>query len=393
MKRPAVPGVQRRVHRPRVPAEQRDETILHVPVEAPDRDEDLAAPELLRGPERVVPEVARELGEVALRGDRTRARRRRDPAQPLLEADLVDQDAVAATNHLDGVLARLEAIERGHRDEREVDVLSAVVQHAALALVTDRCRLEERQDWRSELADPVDVGRIRLRVVHDQDHVEVGPTVGRDLRPGVRADDHRRSQIVALPCPVGDGCGHEVHARVDVDEDGLVELQHLRIDPAQRKLAVSDPLLEEREHRLRIDARQRACLRDGTRMRRDRRVRRSSRAGSRSAARVPRRAARHATRPARRGRALAPSVPSSTSGNGSSSPSSAFPTATTSSHVSWRTRQPRSASVSPRKRASALGEPNRSEAPPTSRTPVTAMRSATAPCRRSGVRRAPSRRA
>ena len=48
--------------------------------------------------------------------------------------------------------------------------------------------------------------------------------------------------------------------------------------------------------------------------------------------------------------------------------------------------------ISPRNLASAFGEPNRSEAPPTSSTPVAARRSATARCRRWHAHRAPSRR-
>ena len=63
------------------------------------------------------------------------------------------------------------------------------------------------------------------------------------------------------------------------------------------------------------------------------------------------------------------SEPSSSTGNGRSSASSALPTASTSSQTSLSVRHARSASVSPRNDASAFGEPNRSDAPPTSSTP------------------------
>ena len=72
-----VPSVDRRVDGARMPVEERHEPGLHVPVETLDGGEDLAAAQLLRGPERVVPEVARELGEVGLpRGASARRRRR-----------------------------------------------------------------------------------------------------------------------------------------------------------------------------------------------------------------------------------------------------------------------------------------------------------------------------
>jgi hypothetical protein len=58
-----VPRIGRRVDGTGVPLEQRHEAPLHVPVEARDRGEDLASPELLRRPQRVVPEIARELRE------------------------------------------------------------------------------------------------------------------------------------------------------------------------------------------------------------------------------------------------------------------------------------------------------------------------------------------
>ena len=95
-----------------------------------------------------------------------------------------------------------------------------------------------------------------------------------------------------------------------------------------------------------------------------------------------------------------PAAPSSRTANGSRPSSSpALPTTSTSSQASTSSRCPRSASVSPLNCASAFGDPNRSDAPPTSSTPVrpetpavTAGRGGDA-CRRSRRRRERSRKA
>ena len=58
-----VPSVDRWIDGASVPGEKRDEPGGQMAVEAADRCVDLAASKLLRGPERVVPEVARDLGE------------------------------------------------------------------------------------------------------------------------------------------------------------------------------------------------------------------------------------------------------------------------------------------------------------------------------------------
>ena len=67
------------------------------------------------------------------------------------------------------------------------------------------------------------------------------------------------------------------------------------------------------------------------------------------------------------------SAPSSCTGKGNLSPSFVLPTASRSSKADPSRCHARSASVSPRKRARAFGEPNRLLAPPTRRTPVTAV--------------------
>ncbi len=156
----------------------------------------------------------------------------------------------------------LEELERGHGEEREVDVLARLVQHAPLTL-SDRRALEERQHRPPELGDPTRLLGVGLRVVDDQDQVEIRPAVGRNVRARLRADDEKRLHVLALASPVRDRGGHQLHARVDVQQQAPVDVQHLGVDASQRELTALDALLELREHLLRVGARQRPGVRDG----------------------------------------------------------------------------------------------------------------------------------
>ena len=228
---PVVPRVDGRIHGARVPLEQRDEPVLQVAVEAPDRGVDLPAAELLRGPQRVVPEVARELAERGcIRG--TRRRRRLQLLQRVLDAELVVEDAISATEHDRGGREQVAPLGRG--DQREVDVLTVLVEDAALDALADRGWLEEGENGRAELTDPVLVVDESRRVVDEQDCVEIRPAIGRRIRARLRPDDDDRAHVVALARPVGDRRGDKIHPRVDVGEQLGVDLEHRRVHAAQR---------------------------------------------------------------------------------------------------------------------------------------------------------------
>ena len=121
----------------------------------------------------------------------------------------------------------------------------------------------------------------------------------------LRADEEQRSDVLPLASPVGHRCGHELHPRVHVREQALVELQHGRVDTPERELASSDPRLELRKHRLRVGAGQRPRLRDGHRVGESTGAPRGSRADSRPAARCTRRSRPPAVRRSARARPLA----------------------------------------------------------------------------------------
>ena len=158
---------------------------------------------------------------------------------------------------------------------------------------------------------------------------------------------------------------------VGVREQRLGEVERGRVDAPERDLASSDPLLEDGQERARVGAGQRDPLaRHGTRL-----AERPERAGrhervvdrERDDDVVPR-AAQPRDEPVHR-RAVGGSVVD----DGERQAAAGRPPCRrprTSSHASARRRRPRSASVSPRNRARAFGEPNRREAPPTSSTPV-----------------------
>ena len=226
-----------------------------------------------------------------------------------------------------------------------------------------------------------------LRAAHRDGRPEVGREAPkRDRRRAAAPGDRRarrRAPLVATTRSVG---------VFTLTRSRSSRSTTFSIDPAQRELADGDTPLELREHRLRVHARQRAG-------RCDARASMSSRSSrdvtsGQSTGRTTDTswvAARNAGDDAVDRRPLLRAVVHD--GNGRSSPSAALPTAM---HLRARLlgafgRRARR-SVSPRNRASAFGEPNRSEAPPTSSTPVAARRSATARCRRSRGHRAPSRR-
>ena len=386
---PFVPRVDRRIHGARVPLEQRDEPRLQVAVEALDRGVHLAAPELLRGPERVVPEVARELAERSGVG-RSWCRGRLQLRSCVLDAELVVEDAISATEHARCRREQLAPLGGDH--QREVDVLTVLVEDAALDALADRGRLEEGENRRAELTDPVLVVDESRRLVDEQDRVEVRPAIGRRVGARLRPDDEHRAHVLALARPVGDGRSEKVHPRVDVERAA-----------SRRPPAPPGSRLAARARRARRETPAReaspSCTRpEAVQSAGSRALRASSRRSSGVTSGVSTGRTTHVSCVAARRPAITPntaarsSVPSSRTGNGSC-PSSAFPTATTSSHTSLRIRHARSPSVSPRNDASAFGEPNRSDAPPTRSTPVAATRSATAPSRPSPGRRAPSRRA
>ncbi len=186
-----------------------------------------------------------------------------DPRKPLLEPDPVEQHPIPAGEQVSSILALLEELERGHGEEREVDVLARFVQHASFSL-SDRRALEKRQHRPPELGDPTRLLGVGLRVVDDQDQVEIRPAVGRNVRARLRADDEKRLYVLALASPVRDRRCHQLYARVDVQQQALVDVQHLGVEASQRELAAIDASLQLREHPLRVDARQRSGLRDGT---------------------------------------------------------------------------------------------------------------------------------
>ena len=270
---------------------------------------------------------------------------------------------------------------------------TVLVEDAALDPLADRGRLEEGENRRAELTDPVLVVHESRRLVDEQDCVEVRPAIGRRVGARLRPDDEHGAHVLALARPVGDGRSEEVHPRVDVEERAS---RRPRAPPGSRLAARA----------------RRAATRDsssgsivfaytpgsgpvcGTRGRRA-----SSRSSSGVTSGASTGRTTHVSCVAARRPAITPNtaarstVPSSRTGNGSSARRPPFRRRRPRHSVALRIRHARSPSVSPRKDASAFGEPNRSDAPPTRSTPVAATRSATAPSRPSPGRRAPSRRA
>ena len=80
------------------------------------------------------------------------------------------------------------------------------------------------------------------------------PEVGREIEQGVlvRRADRAIGEFLVEPEARRDD---EVGPRVHVREEGLVDLEDVGIDSTQRELAAHDALLEQRDHRLRVDAR------------------------------------------------------------------------------------------------------------------------------------------
>ena len=102
-----------------------------------------------------------------------------------------------------------------------------------------------------------------LRLVDEEDDVEVGPAVGRLAPSRIRADDQHAAHVLPLAGPVRDLRGNEVVPRVHVQEKLLRKLELVRVDAAQRELTAHDPALELGQQRLVVRARKRAGLRDG----------------------------------------------------------------------------------------------------------------------------------
>ena len=137
-----------------------------------------------------------------------------------------------------------------------------LVEDATFDPLTDRSWLEEREDRRAELTDPALVVDKRPRIVDEQDRVEIRPAIGGCVGSRLRPDDEHGAHVLALARPVGDGRSEEVHARVDVEEQLRVDLQHRRVHSSQGELAACDARLQLREHLFRIHARKRSGLRD-----------------------------------------------------------------------------------------------------------------------------------
>ena len=157
-----------------MPCEQRDEPLLHVAVEAADRRVDLASAKLLRSPERVVPEVARELRESGASGPAGRGPWQVD--ERLRETNLVVQQAIATLGGDDRLGQRRELSPGGRLEQREIHVLPAFVEYAPLDTVAERRRLQEPGPGR-RTPRPARVVGEDSRVVDEESDVEVGPPV------------------------------------------------------------------------------------------------------------------------------------------------------------------------------------------------------------------------
>jgi hypothetical protein len=208
----------------------------------------------------VVPEVAREL----LQRGRVRRRvvgRRLELRERLPHPELVVEQAVATRQHRLRLRGGRELAPGRRLEEREVDVLAGLVQHAALHAGAESGRLEEGEDGLAERRNPAFVLGEPFGIVDEEDDVQVGPAVRGVLGPSLRADDERAAHVLALARPVGDRGRDQVHARVDVHELGLVDVEHERVHAAKRELVPGDALLELREQGRRVRARERAGLR------------------------------------------------------------------------------------------------------------------------------------
>ena len=151
--------------------------------------------------------------------------------------------------------------EVGRRERDEVHVLPVVVEDPALDPAADGGGLEEGQHRCAELRDPVRVLDQALRLVGEEDDVEIGPAVGRRIPPRVGADDDHAADVLARARPVRDLRRVEVARRVHVQEHALGELDDIRVDAAQRQLPARDARLELGQQRSRVRARERPRLR------------------------------------------------------------------------------------------------------------------------------------
>ena len=375
-----------------MPLEQRDEARLEVPVEAADRRVHLAAAQLARGPEGVVPEVARELVErnVVRQGGRRRSEHRRELC---LHPELVVEHAVSprqqqpAPRESPRALATPTRRAAGSRRPRQSRTgrgarrampkpvasrnFSIGVPNSATQLASSASRRGSSR--KSTRRGPTSGRRARR-------HAPVSRRRARRARPPALAPSPRSPpRRGPCACSRSAGASRRPRARSGSRREGTAPRGRLAPRARGRAPWRRRPECGPVWGTARSFAS--SCRSSGvTSGQSTGSTQQTSFDAARTPVSTPKTGARS-------------SASSCSTGNGSSSASASFPTAMTSSNASFRTRHARSPSVSPRKGASAFGEPNRSDAPPTRRIPVAVRRPAKAPSRRSSVPRARSRRA
>jgi hypothetical protein len=150
----------------------------------------LAAPQLLRAPKDVVPEVAGQLLERRLS---RRSRGRSAGRLEVVQADAVVHDAKAAAKH--GVCLGRRRFGDWCGQDREVDFEPVLKEHAALLEAPDRRRLEQRQQRLAERTHPRAVAQVTLRIIDEEPEVNVGKLIRRRVRSRLRADQENRANI------------------------------------------------------------------------------------------------------------------------------------------------------------------------------------------------------
>ena len=231
-----------------MPLEQRDEPRLQVAVETADRGVDLTPPELLRSPKRVVPEVAARARVKAARSRlprRLRVRRRHLDCG--LEAELVVQHAIPAFSGDPGLGQRRELPPRRRLEQCEVHVLARArrARGARRGRRTPSARGTSGQARRTPPPSDAIVGQERGLVDEEAD-VEIRTSVSagvpdRACEPTTSDGPHVHSRSRAQSAI---DRSEEIHPRVDVEKERLVDVEHRRVHASQRELATRDPRLE-----------------------------------------------------------------------------------------------------------------------------------------------------
>ena len=216
-------------------------------LDAAARGDALAAAELLRRPERVVPEVVDELARVRRRL-RARIRGRRD-------AELVVEDTLSAQAHARGPRDRRGTGRSLRRDEDEVDLEAVRVEDAPFDRPAARRLLEKHQLRRAERLEPAGVRDAGGRVVDEERDVDVRPLVGGRVGARLRADDDGDADVLLLTreaLEVGEEPCNALRHRTNLPHRPLRFDHGARPRPPPRPRCGGSPLARDRARARRV---------------------------------------------------------------------------------------------------------------------------------------------